>query len=239
MPSSATITTFNTFVAGTKARASQVNENFSNFRGHSLPIDPNTATAVDATYDLGASDRRWRNIYLVNAPFIGGVQLSQFEIETVFDGSNPADIIDEIHHLGRAGFPDAAAKSVRFQFVVPGEYSAGNRISLNIKGFCQTGPSHITMETVSTLYRATLDNAALTLPSNRLTSTSNVSTPTTSGLVFSDTSLRLTDSSGRINSVTVTAGNIISVDLKRVGTATADTNTGYFYLTNVIVDLNN
>ena len=63
MPSSATITAFNVFTAGTKARASEVNTNFSNFRGHILPVDPNTSTSSDKTYALGAIDHFWSSIY--------------------------------------------------------------------------------------------------------------------------------------------------------------------------------
>lgn len=63
MPSSATITTFYTFIPNSKARASQVNANFSVFRGHFIPIDPNTQTSANNTYDLGSSEWRWRSVY--------------------------------------------------------------------------------------------------------------------------------------------------------------------------------
>lgn len=63
MPESATITNFYTFVAGDKARSAEVNTNFSNFRGHSIPIDPNTEAAAGNTYDLGSSEHRWRDYY--------------------------------------------------------------------------------------------------------------------------------------------------------------------------------
>ena len=64
MPSSATITAFYTFVAQTVIRSAHVNNNFDIFRGHLLPVDPNTSTAATTeTYDLGASDHRWRNVY--------------------------------------------------------------------------------------------------------------------------------------------------------------------------------
>lgn len=72
MPASATITSFYTFTANTKARASEVNTNFSNFRGHSIPIDPNTTTAIDNTYDLGSTSWRWRNAYVVQ-PIVNSV----------------------------------------------------------------------------------------------------------------------------------------------------------------------
>lgn len=64
MPSSATITSFYTFAANSKARAAQVNTNFSNFRGHVIAIDPHTATsAATETYDLGSTEYRWRTGY--------------------------------------------------------------------------------------------------------------------------------------------------------------------------------
>lgn len=64
MPANATITSFYTFAANTKARATYVNTNFSNFRGHLIAIDPNTATAATTeTYDLGSTEYRWRTGY--------------------------------------------------------------------------------------------------------------------------------------------------------------------------------
>lgn len=63
MPSSATITAFYTFTANTKARATQVNGNFDVFRGHLLPINPNTQSAAGNSYDLGSSEHRWRTSY--------------------------------------------------------------------------------------------------------------------------------------------------------------------------------
>lgn len=63
MPSTATITAFYTFSANTKARASQVNTNFSAFRGHMFAIDPNTIAGANNTYDLGSTEYRWREGY--------------------------------------------------------------------------------------------------------------------------------------------------------------------------------
>lgn len=63
MPSTATITTFYTFTANTKARATQVNNNFDIFRGHSVPINTDTATASNNSHDLGSTEHRWRTGY--------------------------------------------------------------------------------------------------------------------------------------------------------------------------------
>lgn len=69
MPSTATITAFYSFTANTKAKASQVNTNFSNFRGHIIAIDPNTTTAINETYDLGSTEYRWRTGYFRDIDF--------------------------------------------------------------------------------------------------------------------------------------------------------------------------
>lgn len=67
MPS--TITTYYVFSPGTKARSSQVNNNFSNYRGDLLPINEDTATASYIVHNLGNSDRRWKRAYLDNVDF--------------------------------------------------------------------------------------------------------------------------------------------------------------------------
>jgi hypothetical protein len=58
-----TVTTYNVFVPGTKARSNEVNQNFNNYRGHLLPINELTATASDLTHDLGSASHRWRTLY--------------------------------------------------------------------------------------------------------------------------------------------------------------------------------
>ena len=70
-----TITGFNTFGAGTKARATEVNQNFSNFRGDIIPINESTITASDGVHNLGGTGHEWLNIYLSNNPYVNGVQM--------------------------------------------------------------------------------------------------------------------------------------------------------------------
>jgi hypothetical protein len=82
MPSTATITTWYNFTAGTTIRSSEVNNNFSIFRGHILPVDPNTTTAATSgAYDLGASDHYWRHNYL---------QASMFNQHSTFTSTVPS-----------------------------------------------------------------------------------------------------------------------------------------------------
>jgi hypothetical protein len=64
MPTTATITAFYTFASSGRARASYFNENFSNFRGTYLSIDPFTQSATDLTYSIGSEEHRWRSLYL-------------------------------------------------------------------------------------------------------------------------------------------------------------------------------
>lgn len=66
MPSTATITSsdLTDFVAGTTIRSSQVDNNFSVWRGHNLPVSTDTSTAATSgTYDLGSPDHCWRGVY--------------------------------------------------------------------------------------------------------------------------------------------------------------------------------
>jgi len=59
-----TITTYNTFVASTRAKSQQVNENFNNYRGDLIPINIDTATSSTLVHDLGQSDHRWNSGYI-------------------------------------------------------------------------------------------------------------------------------------------------------------------------------
>lgn len=58
-----TITSYNTFTAGTKARATQVNTNFNNYRGTLIPIHPSLPSATTLSYDLGTTEYRWDSYY--------------------------------------------------------------------------------------------------------------------------------------------------------------------------------
>jgi len=238
MPSTATITAFYTFVAGTRARAAQVNTNFDNLRGHFIPTNTDTATASHQVHDLGSSDHQWRRVYLKEPPIVGSGGSPKFEVQIVIDGSIPTDLIDNGNWLDKISFPAARETGIVFQFVVPDDYTVGNRISLSLRGYCETVTSHFALESCASLYKDSITNASLTAPSNNLTSTSNIA-PVIANTMFTNTSLRLTGATGLINSITVTAGDVIACYIKRTGAATADTNTGYFFLTNILVDLNN
>lgn len=78
MPS--TVTTFYTFSGGTKARANQVNHNFTMLRGKLLPLNDDTQTASNLTHGLGAEDHRWATSY-IESIFFGDSSDSWFLTE--------------------------------------------------------------------------------------------------------------------------------------------------------------
>lgn len=248
MPATNTITSFYTFIAGTRARAIQVNTNFDNFRGNILPINTDTATASHQVHNLGSVDHQFLNIYLKNPPVVDG-QSPKLEIQVVenmdLTPTRPYQIAGQAgdggtqypHTFPRVSFSPGISNGVDFNFVVPSEYTPGSRMSLTLRGYCNTSPSSFQMEVGSALYKASITAMNATLPANVFTSTSNIQ-PTLSGIYFFDTSLRLTTSDGKINSLTVTAGDIIACYLMRKGSATADTNTSAFHMTNLVVELN-
>lgn len=67
MPASATTTSYSmtTFVTRTTITIASMNSMWGAYRGHLIPIDPTAvAASPDVTYDLGASDHRWRTNYI-------------------------------------------------------------------------------------------------------------------------------------------------------------------------------
>lgn len=78
-----TVTGFTSFVALTVIKSSEVNENFSNFRGDLIPIDPTLAAGADDSYDLGSTEYRW-----VNQHLSGGIEFANIlDTATSFDPS--------------------------------------------------------------------------------------------------------------------------------------------------------
>lgn len=69
---SSTITAFTIFAAQTLIKSSEVNDNFGNFRGSMIPIQPSAASAVDDTYDLGTQEYFWRYSYSQQLRLRGG-----------------------------------------------------------------------------------------------------------------------------------------------------------------------
>lgn len=89
MPS--TITAFYEFTPGTKARSSEVNTNFSNYRGDIVPINTATATASHLTHNLGTYEHRWLAGYFGSVDIGGATTTSDLIIAnsgTTLGGAN-------------------------------------------------------------------------------------------------------------------------------------------------------
>jgi hypothetical protein len=238
MPSSATITGYNTFTGRTRAKATEVNANFQNHRGHNVPINTDTATASDNTHDLGASDHRWREAYLGNFPKVNG-NAFRMNISAVFDGTVPCDIVSPIGQLGRVAFPTSRDTDVRFDFMVPSAFTPGNRVGLVLQGYPETTGSTVFQATARLHKSASTNITASSTPAASVTNTLTMANAV-AGLFTEDATLKLTDSSGLINGITVTVGDVISVGIKRSAvSATGDTNTGYWFMTGLQIDFDN
>lgn len=232
MPS--TVTSFTIFVSGTKARASQVNSNMAYSRGTRIPMNEDTATASHQTHDLGSTEHNWRRIYLKEAPYINNSQLGKIRIDPVYDGVNPPEIVDYVADVFRIAFPKNTDTDVRFTFLVPDEYTPGNRLALRVFGYPEVAGT-FSLTTVASLYKASVTSATTTA-TNSFTGTASWGL-STAGLTFVNTDLKLSNASGLINSVTITAGDKITVNFKRKGST--DSVTGYLYVTDFFIDLSN
>jgi hypothetical protein len=80
VPATATITTFFYFNAGNKALSAEINANFSNLRGHFLPIDPTSSSASNANYDLGSDDHRWMTTYVKEIDLVSSTSTASLSI---------------------------------------------------------------------------------------------------------------------------------------------------------------
>jgi len=80
-----TITQFFTFTAGTPARSSQVDTNFSNFRGDLIPVFPNSQGSSDLAHDLGQADHRWVDLW-VDRIFMAGNTTAGSSIDSTTTG---------------------------------------------------------------------------------------------------------------------------------------------------------
>jgi len=113
MPS--TITTYYTFQPNTKARSSQVNQNFSNYRGDLLPINESTASASNNLHYLGAPDHYWAGVYVTQVDLLTSTTTATLVIKG--DTSNTTGAFDfQIEgvskaYIGASGMTNASLEA--------------------------------------------------------------------------------------------------------------------------------
>lgn len=227
MPSSATITAFYTFAQRGLIRSSEHNHNFGIFRGHLLPVHPDTATAATSgAYDLGSLDHRWGTLYVTNinssTPVGGGGGGSALIWEEP-GGSAPIPNFAS-NKLSVYTYEASASQELYTEIHVPSSYTAGNPITLSVKVYNADTSGDILMRAQSTLIRAAVDDVGST--TNQRTTTNSAITMTSSiDSEIQTIDLDLTDSSGQINAVAVSAGDTIIVRFYRdTDTATSEVN---------------
>lgn len=120
-------------------------------------------------------------------------------------------------------FEDGLTQYLYFTYKVPSGYIAGTQINLKISYFTASTSNTVLFTSVSTLIRSGTD--AITSTTNQYTSTNAAVTNSGSANKLNSQTLDITSSTGTINSVAVSAGDIIRVRLTRDTGTDTDTAT--------------
>jgi len=139
----------------------------------------------------------------MNSP--GGMHWSQ-------DGVADGAVIAAVSNNRCAAFPNATTVRVCGAFQVPSGYVAGRQISLLASFFTPDSSGNMLMQTVATLVRQNVD--AISSTTNQRTSTNTQLTNTVANAPRRVT-FDLTDTTGKINGASVSAGDIIHVEVTR------------------------
>lgn len=131
------------------------------------------------------------------------------------DGNSAINAIEYAQNVWKFGA--GLAQKLFAVIKVPSSYIAGDPISLKLNVYSPDASGTLLLQSVSTLIRVGTD--AFSSSSNQRTST-NTALTLTSADVPRAVTLDLTSTSGQINSVSVSAGDLIKVQLTR-GTDTA------------------
>ncbi len=126
------------------------------------------------------------------------------------DGSNP--ILTEENSNSVYLFDSAQTQQMAVWLKVPASYISGRQITMKIGVYTPATANNVLMQSVATLIRA--NNDAVSSTTNQRTSTNTQLTNTVANR-FREVSLDLTSATGTINSVAVSAGDLIKVVLSR------------------------
>jgi hypothetical protein len=187
--------------------------------GADMTVSPNAS--IEFIYDLAQS--RW---VIKSGSGTGGGGGSS--IEWVEDTRSPVALVENstsslalrvYAYAGQQGFPQTLFTMVK----VPSTYVAGSPINLRFTAYSPDTSGNFLMQTVSSLIRTGFDN--ITSTSNQQIS-SNPAITLSGGTVNVPQAITadLTDTSGMINGIAVSAGDLIIVELFRSisDTATSD-----------------
>lgn len=116
-------------------------------------------------------------------------------------------------------FSQGAGQSMMCFVKVPSVYVASTQINLRIAQYSQSATNNFKFNAFTTLIRKNTD--AVNSATNQLTST-NSDQPLTVAYQYLEIVYNLTDTTGKINGVAVSAGDLLKVQLSRVSTTGTD-----------------
>lgn len=127
-------------------------------------------------------------------------------------------------NLEVAQFSNGETQEYFAAYRVPASYEAGTQITVKIMSYSANSSGTILMKTLSTLIRTATDVVSSTTNQHTSTTASYTASGTTQNKIV-ETTLDITDATGLINSVAVSAGDVILIKLYRdTDTATGEVN---------------
>lgn len=150
----------------------------------------------------------------------GGGGMGGFPVKWVSDVNAPLNVQENLMNVWR--FAAGGSQSLYAVYKVPASYAAGTQLSLRFQWYSSGTSGNVLLRTVATLIRAATD--AVTSTTYQETSTNSAVTLSAGTVNEPQTvAANLTNATGQINSVAVSAGDLIIIKLERAtDTATAD-----------------
>jgi hypothetical protein len=181
-------------------------ELISNIESESLPtVSPVTVGTPVA--DTDAVTKTYLETYVdENAGGGGGSSLNWH------DGCSNTPIEEIEYNTIVRKFGDGLSQVLPASFIVPSSYTSGDQIQLRCLIYGENDASDLLLSAETTLIRTETD--ALNSTTNQHSSTNTTKTITTQYVPYS-VDIDLTDASGEINGVAVSAGDILKIELSR------------------------
>lgn len=131
MPINTTITAsdITTFIANTRAVAADVNDNFDVWRGHILPVNPNTSAAITLTYGLGSAEYRFATGYMQDIAL--GATTTSWTIKDEMTGTSDLVFYKnsvEVTRLGPGGLSQKKVTQPNITWYIGGTPNKGDQI---------------------------------------------------------------------------------------------------------------
>jgi hypothetical protein len=188
--------------------ATVLKSNSSLAASYTLRLPSNQGAANEVMKNDGSGNFSWQKLSIGAGQLVWVTPVANAPTET-FENNNQS-------YLYESGLAQELYTTIR----VPETYTAGNQINLKVPYYSPDSSGTALLSCVATLIRVSTDDIDST--TNQRTSTNAATTLNNANLALSHT-CDLTSSTGTINSVAVSAGDLIIVKLTRgTDTATSD-----------------